>query len=1780
MRGICLRAIGRNGGVLTKMPADFAALLGIADSKLFAGSSSSPASRCFTAGGDELTEEEFELIENGDVLYISCGEDFLLSGSKVGPAPASPALICRTAEPPEHQSDKLPTSAPPNRGDQWTDIVGLTRTAQKEPKARRFLDLAPSLLTVLKQVHPTLGLSDGAASMVSSVLNYCVDCLVDELGLAAQLKAAALPPGQPRAAADVADVADVEAALPRLLGKVIYTGQSFPSGQQGLCRLARMEGSKAVRYPSRLAFEIGGLGQTLGRHLSAEAEAYLGGVVEFLGAEMLEVSGHEAKRRVSTNEALGREISTDDVCAALRADAELAALVGGGGASAERPLPLVGLSAGMLRVRQVVFGVAAMVDGGSDDEDGYASAEDQGDETGAHGALAADAASPEVLSAVGCEIDSLPRVASSLVWAMSGDQPVDTATISMPVPETGAETGAFGFVRATPAAPAPPLLPPPLPPQTPKPPPPSSAPPSSAPAPIDAPTASAAVEEEEEEAYGIGDDWDAEGAFASISRQLSAPPTPADPPASKLPGIATTKGASEAIKEEAAARKEAKEAKEAKEQATPPPTTPKAVVAMAMGEARSCNGAYAQVAGRTHEGKPVYKNIGNEAIIYYSTTWAPSWKMNAVDSTAGWLYSLKSFQVVVPMGRWGVGGVGQPARDGLGAGPTVSSPSTNDEGPPRPLRKGDRVTRGPQWKWDEQDGVAGTLGTVIKDVDESGWVQVAWDGKGASDARTFNYRTPAAGAQDLELVSEGRAVGEDDDGGGVSRPVELPFTEPTTAPRTSVKAVPTVQAAPPSVLAEEIQKQAALEARIVVQGDKVRALKAARSPEMVKPAELKAAIAELLRLKKAAGWPSDRPSRSATGGAAGGATSGATGGATGGAIEADPVLVPKRAGGAEVAGAEADAEADAEVCEEPTSFTFDKMGKDALSFDAGAQIKKTKSTDSHCLASPALTNGYASVQFHLDFEPESGYSDTFGVFVADLEKLKSSVSSAVAKSVALKLEGKQACKISPASSSNPNSNASFSSDLGWGPLAKGDVVEFAVDFDGNGADAKVSVKCKGKSEVRIINGVPPCGLAFGVGLYKKDHGVTLKNGARLVKQPVPPLPSGARVDRVRFITLETRAEESAVQLSRLRLSDEWGRPIELIAASNPRGQSPTSVSNEAGKAFDGLTSTKWLEKTGYGPTMGALEAVFAAGAAVVGSYALTTADDFEGRDPVRWRLEAKRGAAPEWAVLDDKTAGRQAVPTARLAEWAVSIVRLRAGTHVRALAAIAELSVPQSVVGLEGVVLSDEGGEQPLVRVHFDGGESPVRAWSVAPRCLLKLDAARSVAAAATAAAAAVAVKGDGEGDGEVPAPRRMRSKAGGEADSAGAPPPSVVPSRSASVETDSGQIPSSVVVSGAGSAEWNGVYAREAAFANSARFAKDAAHVLHRATHPSLSERQKIWKLGHPGKHVAFHVLDTTLSASRPPATGWVVAGDLRVPPEALMLPSPTVSIPEDSAPSEARGGASALPGGAPPPLGSSAAFTLAPYSEWARDVMLGLYTQEWPRFQRGVDGSCGLAASKTLYATADAEQATAADVADPLKYYELNSTVLGRWLMAEGFETGDTAVDIARILGLDEFAAYADESGRASTADAEQLPPPPRISFGAQKDGWCRDVYKGLSEDKLELFKAGVRSHCSTLAAAAASGILSPRSKRAIHDVSHIPLLHSPPLAPSSRAQVLASGGLVLSQGLYENSKPEKLIDSAGYYKLQGTSSGTWFRGKQCKAGETAYELAKKPDLRLIST
>lgn len=60
---------------------------------------------------------------------------------------------------------------------------------------------------------------------------------------------------------------------------------------------------------------------------------------------------------------------------------------------------------------------------------------------------------------------------------------------------------------------------------------------------------------------------------------------------------------------------------------------------------------------------------------------------------------------------------------------------------------GKRVRRGPDWKWENQDGGAGGQGTVTSnDTSSTGWVRVKWD-----NGNTNSYRV-ATGQVDLEAV--------------------------------------------------------------------------------------------------------------------------------------------------------------------------------------------------------------------------------------------------------------------------------------------------------------------------------------------------------------------------------------------------------------------------------------------------------------------------------------------------------------------------------------------------------------------------------------------------------------------------------------------------------------------------------------------------------------------------------------------------------------------------------------------------------------------------------------------------------------------------------------------------------------------------------------------------------------------------------------------------------------------------------------------------------------------
>merc|ERR1711939_1126315 len=66
---------------------------------------------------------------------------------------------------------------------------------------------------------------------------------------------------------------------------------------------------------------------------------------------------------------------------------------------------------------------------------------------------------------------------------------------------------------------------------------------------------------------------------------------------------------------------------------------------------------------------------------------------------------------------------------------------------------GARVRRGRDWKWGDQDGGVGKVGSVLEEVDSDGWVRVKWD-SGSSN----KYRWGASGCHDLELVDTGTAV--------------------------------------------------------------------------------------------------------------------------------------------------------------------------------------------------------------------------------------------------------------------------------------------------------------------------------------------------------------------------------------------------------------------------------------------------------------------------------------------------------------------------------------------------------------------------------------------------------------------------------------------------------------------------------------------------------------------------------------------------------------------------------------------------------------------------------------------------------------------------------------------------------------------------------------------------------------------------------------------------------------------------------------------------------------
>lgn len=93
-----------------------------------------------------------------------------------------------------------------------------------------------------------------------------------------------------------------------------------------------------------------------------------------------------------------------------------------------------------------------------------------------------------------------------------------------------------------------------------------------------------------------------------------------------------------------------------------------------------------------------------------------------------------------------------PATPDPGPGGKVTPPVVppgREVKPTRPIASGDKVVRGPDWKWGDQDA-HGAVGTVDGDWRSSGWVTVKWE-----HGESNSYRWGADGAYDLRIVPKG-----------------------------------------------------------------------------------------------------------------------------------------------------------------------------------------------------------------------------------------------------------------------------------------------------------------------------------------------------------------------------------------------------------------------------------------------------------------------------------------------------------------------------------------------------------------------------------------------------------------------------------------------------------------------------------------------------------------------------------------------------------------------------------------------------------------------------------------------------------------------------------------------------------------------------------------------------------------------------------------------------------------------------------------------------------------
>jgi hypothetical protein len=154
----------------------------------------------------------------------------------------------------------------------------------------------------------------------------------------------------------------------------------------------------------------------------------------------------------------------------------------------------------------------------------------------------------------------------------------------------------------------------------------------------------------------------------------------------------------------------------------------------------------------------------------------------------------------------------------------------------------------------------------------------------------------------------------------------------------------------------------------------------------------------------------------------------------------------------------------------------------------------------------------------------------------------------------------------------------------------------------------------------------------------------------------------------RFSVVRTRTggnnTNKTVQLSEFSFYSSTGIISTQPGVTNPGGNSPDGEG--ATNLVDGNTATKWLD-------FNRAPVVFNFGSpTTVHHFGFTTANDAEGRDPIRWRFEGSNNGS-SWTMLDDRSAFSSAVsyPTTRFASYEFQFNQITAAPEIASFSATA-----------------------------------------------------------------------------------------------------------------------------------------------------------------------------------------------------------------------------------------------------------------------------------------------------------------------------------------------------------------------------------------------------------------------------------------------------------------------------------------------------------------------------